>query len=418
MPKKKIDVHNTPGLNWGNPDNQVDYITRLHLLLREHPAFFSEARLKLVHDTESRALVLLRVNPGHNALVVVLVNPDCDSQAMAVWPAGLEGDTASGWTDLISANSVQAETRKGKYRILLEPGAVLALSPDKEDLGRLESQASGNLCMPDRVLMQKRRSLALEIITAVNGHYDLGDLDVDQAAMDLARTPETFIRELYTDKQPCRTIVFDAHKDVTRRVMVPPGFFLLVRCNQHFRVQLEEAGSDNQCLGFRESLPIEANSGFQAIFMPQEIKENHRDCLLKLRISGPEGTKKITGTIRYLAPFASLILRRSFTRREIAQDLSIKQLSTTCLGGMMRAAGSFSHLESRYDALMGANLKPCPAREPVDAVVTVQDMGRIPGLFQGTGSGLPGCLLGLPCPGGHPSLYFSLSWPPIFEESI
>lgn len=356
--KEKINVHNSPGLNWGNPVNQVDYITRLHLILREHPAFFSGTQLNLIHEKESQALALLRFNPDYNARMLVLINLDCDGQGMAVWPAGAEGGAAFPWTDLISGNTVQAESREGKYRIPLKPGAVLALSPEKGDLNLLGSQPAGKLSMPGRVLMQKRRALALEVLTAVNGHMDLADLDVDRAAMDLARNPETFICALYPDKRQSRVILFDAHRDINRRVMVPPGFFLLVRSKKHFRVQLEEAGSNKQCLGFCESLPAEGNSAYQAIFMPMEIKESHRDCLLKLRISGPEGTQIITGNIRYLPPFNTLNLRLLFTRREIAQDPSIKQLSTTCLGAMMRAGANFSHLESRYDGLLGANLNP------------------------------------------------------------
>ena len=377
--EEKINVHNSPGLNWGNPDNQVNYITRLHLLLREHPAFFSGTQLRLIHEKESRALVLLRFNSHQNARMLVLVNPDCDRQVKAVWLAGTEGGAAFPWTDLLSGNTVPAERREGKYRILLKPGAVLALSPEKSDLNLLDAQPVGKLSMPGRVLMQKRRALALEVITAVNGYMDLTDLDVDQAAMDLARDPETFIRELYPDKRTIRTILFDAHKDINRRVMVPPGFFLLVRCNKHFRVQLEKKGFDKYCLGFSESLPTEGGYGYQAILMPMEIKTNYRDCLLKLRISGPEGTKVITGNIRYLAPFEALNLRLSFIRREIVADPSIKQLSTTCLGAMMRAGAHFSHLESRYDALLGANLNP---RLPENRWMLLSRF-RIWGVFQG-----------------------------------
>ncbi|MCG8550480.1 MAG: alpha-amylase family glycosyl hydrolase, partial [Desulfobacterales bacterium] len=387
--KEKINVHNSPGLNWGNPDNQVDYITRLHLLLREHPAFFSQAQLSLIHDKESQAPVLLRFNPHHNARILVLINLDCDSQAMAVWPAGAEGSAAFPWTDLISGDTVQAENRQKKYRILLNPGQVLALSPQKDELALLDSQPAGNLSMPGRVLMQKRRALALEVITAVKGHMDISGLDVDQAAMDLAQNPETFIRELYPDKLFSRTILFDAHKDINRRIMVPPGFFLLVRCNKHFRAQLGEEGPDKMCLGFCESLPVEGDAAYQALFLPQEIKENHKDCLLQLRISGPEGTKKINGNIRYLPPFEALNLRLSFIRREIVADPSIKQLSTTCLGAMMRSGAGFSHLESRYDALLGANLNPAL---PENRWMLLSRF-RIWGVFQGYSRELgPDCL--------------------------
>nr|WP_320189908.1 amylo-alpha-1,6-glucosidase [uncultured Desulfobacter sp.] len=387
--KEKINVHNSPGLNWGNPDNQVDYITRLHLLLREHPAFFSQAQLALIHDKESQAPVLLRFNPCHNARILVLINLDCDSQVMAVWPAGAEGSAAFPWTDLISGNTVQAENRQKKYRILLKPGQVLALSPKKNDLQWLESQQAGNLSMPARVLMQKRRALALEVIAAVKGNINIAGLDVEQAAMDLAQHPQTFIRELYPDKLFSRTILFDAHKDINRRVMVPPGFFLLVRCNKHFRAQLGESGTDKKCLGFCESLPVEGDAAYQAIFLPLEIKDNHRDCLLQLRISGPEGTKKIIGNIRYIPPFEALNLRLSFIRREIVADPSIKQLSTTCLGAMMRSGASFSHLESRYDALLGANLNPAL---PENRWMLLSRF-RIWGVFQGYSRELgPDCI--------------------------
>lgn len=110
-----------------------------------------------------------------------------------------------------------------------------------------------------------------------------------------------------------------------------------------------------------------------------EIKTNCRDCLLKLRVSGPEGTKVITGNIRYLAPFEALNLRLSFIRREIVADPSIKQLSTTCLGAMMRAGAHFNHLESRYDALLGANLNP---RLPENRWMFLSRF-RIWGVFQG-----------------------------------
>jgi predicted glycogen debranching enzyme len=387
--KEKINVHNAPGLNWGSPDNQVDYITRLHLLLREHPAFFSGAQLNLIHGKESQAPALLRFNAYHHSRILVLINLDCDSQAMAAWPVGAEGGVAFPWTDLISGSTVPAETRKAQYRILLKPGQVLALTPQKEDLKLLDAQPPGNLSMPGRVLMQKRRALTLEVIAAVKGHMDLAHLDVDRAAMDLTDNPETFIRELYEDKAPCRTILFDAQKDVNRRVMVPPGFFLLVRCNKHFRVQLDEAGSDQKCLGFYESLPAQGQTHYMAIFMPMAIKDTHKDYLLKLRISGPEGTKKITGNIRYLPPFDDLNLRLSFTRKEIAADPSIKQLSTTNLGAMMRSGASFSHLESRYDALLAANLNP---NLPENRWMLLSRF-RIWGVFQGYSRELgPDCL--------------------------
>ncbi len=356
--REKINVHDSPGLNWGSSENQVDYITRLVLILREHPAFFSGATLELIHGQESRVLALLRTHPDHDARILVLVNPDCDSPALAAWSAGREGQIPFPWVDLITGDLVKADSKDGQLRVQVKPGGVMALSPKRSDLEHLEQQPAGRLVMPDRTLTQKRRALALDVITAVQGHADLGDLDVDQAAIALARNPEKFIRNLYPDQQQPRVILFDIQKDVRRRVMIPPGFFLVVQCPRHFRARILETGQDQQTLGYRESLPTEDCSMYQAVFTPMEIKDFHWDGILNLRIFRPEGTIVQTGHLRFLAPFEALNFKRSFTRKQIAADPSIKQLSTTKKGAMMRAAADFGYLESKYDGLLGANLNP------------------------------------------------------------
>ena len=320
--------------------------------------FFSGAELELIHARESRALALLRTHPDHDARVLVLVNPDCDSPNLAVWPAGREGSVPFPWVDLITGDFVKADNKNGQLRIQIKPGGVLALSPKKSDLDHLEQQPAGRLVMPDRTLTQKRRALALEVITAIRGHGSLEDLDVDQAAASLAKAPEEFIRSLCPDQRQSRVILFDVQKDIRRRVMIPPGFFLVVQCPRHFRARILDTGPEKQTLGYRESLLSENGTMFRAVFTPMETKDNHWDCHLNLRIFRSEGTIVQTGHLRFLAPFETLNFKRSFTRKQIAKDNAIKQLSTSQKGAMMRAAANFGYLESKYDGLLGANLNP------------------------------------------------------------
>ncbi|MFN2437444.1 MAG: transmembrane fusion protein, partial [Desulfotignum sp.] len=62
--------------------------------------------------------------------------------------------------------------------------------------------------------------------------------------------------------------------------------------------------------------------------------------------------------ILYLAPFETLHLHTTFTRKKIAADPGLTLLGTTKAGGMMRAPGDWGQLHSRYDGLLGANLNP------------------------------------------------------------
>ena len=97
---------------------------------------------------------------------------------------------------------------------------------------------------------------------------------------------------------------------------------------------------------------------FRAVFTPLAPGHSHHDVLLQLRIFGEAGTGIEMGHIRYLPPGDNLKLNRVYTRPDIARDPSLKQLSTTCRGAMMRAAADFGRLESRYDGFLGANLSP------------------------------------------------------------
>ncbi len=42
---EKIDVHESPSLNWNAEENQVDHIHRLNELLKNHPAFHDQTRI-------------------------------------------------------------------------------------------------------------------------------------------------------------------------------------------------------------------------------------------------------------------------------------------------------------------------------------------------------------------------------------
>ncbi|MCF8113745.1 MAG: amylo-alpha-1,6-glucosidase, partial [Desulfotignum sp.] len=151
---------------------------------------------------------------------------------------------------------------------------------------------------------------------------------------------------------------FDVTRDLKRQVMVPPGFFLLVKSPVGFRAEiLDSLDTDRHSLGYEEGLPL-LQGGFFALFMPKTFKKNHKPCRLNLRLFFPGKTQVETASLLYLARFDTLYLRTTFTRRKIAADPGLTLLAATRTGGMMRAPGDWGHLHSRYDGLLGANLNP------------------------------------------------------------
>ncbi len=367
---EKINVHECPGLNWGAKDNQVDFIFRLNTILKTHPAFFQAARLTLIHKNKTPALALLRFHPQTGKTLLVLVNLDCEEPSPVFWHRSDVGVDQVKWMDLLTDTPVSLLMDGPVAGITLAPGEAMALSPDPADARELAAGMHRNehtpAPVPDQVLKQKFRAGVLAVNTAIHGYTDVSGLDLDRAARHLSEDPLEFIRSFFPDTSENRVIPFDVTKDLSRQVMVPPGFFLLVKSPVGFRAEILDArdadrrtlgDTDRQALGYDEGLPLKTG-GFFALFMPKSLSKTHKPCRLNLRLFHPDKIQTASASLLYLAPFDTLQVRTTFTRRKIAADPGLTLLAATRTGGMMRAPGDWGQLHSRYDTLLGANLNP------------------------------------------------------------
>jgi predicted glycogen debranching enzyme len=360
--KEKINVHESPGLNWGAKDNQVDFIFRLNWILKNHPTFFHTTRLTLIQKNETQALALLRSHPETGKTLLVLVNLDCEEPSPVFWHRADVGTDQTEWMDLLTETRVSLLKDGPAAGITLAPGEAMALTPDPEDVQALaadmrrDEQAPAPV--PTQVLDQKFRAGVLAVKTALDGYTDISGLDLNRAARHLSEDPMEFIRSFFPDTSESRVIPFDVTQDLKRQVMVPPGFFLLVKSPVGFRAEILDArDTDRHSLGYEEGLPLKTG-GFFALFMPKTFKKIHKPCRLNLRLFHADKTQTVTASLLYLAPFDTLNLQTTFSRRKIAADPGLTLLTTTRTGGMMRAAGDWGQLHSRYDSLLGANLNP------------------------------------------------------------
>jgi predicted glycogen debranching enzyme len=350
---EKIDVHGSPSLNWGAPENLVDPIRRLNALLTAHPAFFHPVRVELIQQDGGNCIVAARRWQPDGSGILILVNLDANEATRATWPQSRSPLSRDMAMDLLSGQSVAVDG-DGEWRHLtLAPGGVFCLTGDPRDPERIRIPDGGFPRTPARILQQRLQAKALEVRRFYRGVGDLADWDPAQAAHQLRDSPLDFCRSMNPVSGSPRTVVWRFPDDLLRVVTIPPGHFLLVWADHPFRASILEK---DKAMAVEESLSDAAGNPF-ALFRPLPVGRRHNPCRLKLSAYGPDGCTHTEAPLIYLTRADQVRVRKIFSRpRKRLAD--IHMLGTNGRGAMMRAHAHWGHLVSRYDALLAANLNP------------------------------------------------------------
>ncbi|MFO7716120.1 amylo-alpha-1,6-glucosidase [Desulfosarcina sp.] len=350
---EKINVHGSPSLNWGAPENLVDHIRRLNALLTVHPAFFHPVRVEMIQEGPGNTIVAARRYEGDGNGLLVVINLDAGSAAQATWSRGRSPVRGDAPIDLLSGHPVSVGEDTQTARVGLNPGQVLCLTDDPQDLVWAVHTANGFPRTPERILRQRLRAKVLDVWRFYRGAGDLGNWDPDQGAVQLQTSPLDFCRTMNPDGAAPRTVVWQAPGDLRREVMVPPGHFLLVQREHPFRASLFENGT---VMAVEESLNDSGGRAF-ALFSPLPVAGRHKPRTLKLACYDPAGCVHHEAPLLYLANSGRMRVRKIFTRPRIRLS-SIHMLGTNGRGAMARVHAHWGQLPSRYDALLAANLSP------------------------------------------------------------
>ncbi|MBN2332464.1 MAG: glycogen debranching enzyme N-terminal domain-containing protein [Deltaproteobacteria bacterium] len=349
---EKINVHDAGSLNWGAEKNQVDHIRQLNAILMTHPAFYQLTELTLIQEGEGNCLVLHRRHQPSGKFLLVVVNLEEGQQVTALWQTPpLPRDTST-YVDLLTGATVVVNTDGGQQHCTLAPGQVLCLSPDPEDLGLINDRLAKPFGMPPLVASQCLQAKALEIFSFHRGgDAALASFDALTAARQLAADPEAYGNSCQGKGQEPRITVWQWPRDLHREVMVPPNHSLLVQAAHPFRARLTEG---QQTLSCEESLPT-AGGTFFALFLPRRTPAAHQSLTLALSLYTPAGTEHLQAPLRYLTTIEQALVKRHFSRTELLHT-PLLLLSTNGRGGMLRTNIFWDTLNSRYDALLAANL--------------------------------------------------------------
>ncbi len=352
---EKIDVHESPSLNWGAAENQVDFIRRLTILLKRHPCFFDRVLPEMIQTGEGNHLVLFRQHPDSGKRLLIVVNLEDNRSARALWriPANMP---STGYVDLLTGDGVDVFESNGTAGCDLAPAGVYCLSPDRADLDLL---ATGEkpLRLPARLLRQRFRAKAMAVYCYYQGTGDVGGVDFDRAAGRLSEDPLEFCRSFNPDNGESRLTTWRWPHDLKRAVMVPAGHFLLVSAACPFRAALvDNHHQDERTAAAEYGLPAADGTWF-ALFCPLEAPLSARHRTLELSLYADDGHRHRQAPLIFLPAADALTMPTVYNRYQV-KALRPRLLSTNHLGGMLRADAWWGNLDSKYDALLAANLNP------------------------------------------------------------
>jgi predicted glycogen debranching enzyme len=349
---EKINVHNAPSLNWGAETNQVQHIRRLNDLLKIHPVFQGDTALEMVHRPgDGNYICLQRHHIPTGKKLLVVANLDDADQTMAHWQTRKEASMAVEFTDLLSGNPVRVTESLGWFGCRLEPGQVLCLSRDEEDLSLLQKQSPQPCGLPPQIEIQQLRAKVLQALTYYRGTGDLADIDIDRAARQLKQNPVQFCQGLNRDSRETRVITWSWPHDLNREVMIPPGHFLYAKASCSFRARLV---MDHQTIAGESSIE-QADGSFFVLFTPVKPPAAAQPGKLKLALFTPDGGQHEEAPLLLLPQPANVGICLTHRRPELLQEPQT-YLATNGRGGMLRQPVAWGKLKSRYDALLAANI--------------------------------------------------------------
>jgi len=348
---EKINVHNSPSLNWGAQTNQLDHIRRLSQLLRTHPAFFTDTEVKMLQENGGNHVVLLRRHIPTDKKLLVVVNLDDENQTLASWNPTAAEMNGPDFIDLLSNAAVSASPSQNLYRYLLEPGQVLCLSGDENDLLSAQKSPDQAFLVPRQIENQRLRAKAFEVLGFYHGTRDFEAVGTDRVAQRLKENPVAFCQDVNPFSRETRVITWQWPRDLRREVMIPPGHFLIVRADCAFRARICDG---QRAVAVEESIRQEHGSHF-VLFTPIGPPKSAKPYILKLSVYSPEGGQHGDAPLLLLPKPADIGVKRTFMRPELLRNDFIFLNANGC-GAMLRIPVCWTKLTSRYDSLLAGNI--------------------------------------------------------------
>ncbi|MFL2860762.1 MAG: amylo-alpha-1,6-glucosidase [Pontiellaceae bacterium] len=325
---QQINVHNAHSLNWGDPHNQVDWIRRIHTLLEIHPAFHPHAQLHLVTTGTGNVIALLRQDAQQKNRLLILANLDLENPALL-----------SHRYKKLNINLL-AETDPSTP---LQPGEIRCQTDDPKWRNQLDHYLQHPYTGSTHAQTQRLKAHLSKIAEALNLPPNL-DLNT------FTSNPRNYCETLI---QPARFIQWNVPHDQNRTVMIPPGHALLVQAPYRFTCEIHQ---DQTTHAHEKSFKL--NSGTHALILtPLQVLSTHRMLTLNLTHFEPDHIHRTSTPLIQLSQNKTLRIHTLFRTSPHQPDQRLA-ICTNARGALAQVRSAWASLQSKYDALLQANLHP------------------------------------------------------------
>ncbi len=352
--KEKIDVHEASGLNWGAAENQINLIRRLNVILGLHPAFFAGAVTEFVDCGTPDAVLFTRTDADGKNGVLVAVNLNCDNPATLAWRASNAAflENTENAVDLISGKMISRVISQDKVQLTLSGGKFVCLSAESGWLDKFEAAETKHELALEPLYFQLAKMMALRTISSIKRSQVMVRNNADDLAKMLLKSPEGFLKYI----RQRNVLHWNWPQDTRRNVMIPPGFTIVVTAPDRFRMSILDGEKIvSRAIGIRDD-----SGRYFALIPPIEApSEQPRQLTMKMRVFEASGTRAASAPLLLLAQDTEHI-RISFDRKQLF-DSNSAFVQANGRGAIIHQRMGLEKLESRYDAILLANLSPdCP----------------------------------------------------------
>ena len=355
--QEKIDVHEASALNWSNRINQIEHISRLNTILIAHQSFYRGATIKFLDSENENVLTVLRSNENNSEQVLIIINLDCENSTQLDYKSlDLSDYNREPVYDLITDKKIQLSPKT--YLLNLYPGQVLCLSSKLSDLVLINENEIKNVLRPDKIIRQRAKACALSILSWKNGTNILSGINIENIEKRLLEDPYEFIKTLYPSNTPIPVVKWRWPVDLNRKVVIPYNHILMITAPYRFRISLLK---NKQVIVHTDGLTC-SNGEYAVLILPPKINlDEHKTLKIKISVFASNKCHKGESEILYLTKDICCI-KPTLTHQEVIQNNSVF-LNGNQRGGMVHTSIAWGEINSKYDALLAANLDP---NVPVD----------------------------------------------------
>lgn len=335
---EKIDVHQCGALNFGAVDNLCQLTGKINILLASHPAFGSDAEVKLIQQGPGNVIAALRSGKNIPELLI-LINLDCEQSAEVHFP---DIKYFSG-RELFSGRMIDfSNAGNNMQKCPLDPGEVLCVAFDDFKIPEyMPLRSDGKRSLMAAAMAQ---NAALNFTTLPHA--------ANADGQEMCKNPEKFIEKI-SGISPAPISHWYSPADSNRMVMIAPGDLLMIHDPDPFICDLKH-DKENICRIC--SLKNEScNEFFALIRIPGKRKHIPEKLRLKITTFSHDGVKKSDGSLLLLPMPDKQMIKLSGRWDEAANCCAFASNNS---GSYALFSAHWGQINSKYDAILAVNDEP------------------------------------------------------------